>query len=321
MDLKETLCTYLTSARTAVLWKLEGTSERDLRMPMTPTGTNLLGVVKHLASVEAGYFGECLGQPWPEPMPWMRDDAEPNADMWATADESPEEIIDRYRRVIAFADANIAERPLDAPARVSWWRSAPDTTLGRLLVHMTAETNRHAGQMDIVRESIDGAAGVREGMSNLPDQDEAWWQDYVARLRAVAEEAPSSASGGAGVTVSSNKQTVNRYLDGFRRSDHEQILSCLTDDIRWTVFGHYRIEGKGAYDANIEAPNADGSPELNVVRMVEEDDTVMAELTGIARFTDGSVLRMSMAEVFKMREGLICERRAWVIPLRSNDHL
>ena len=119
--------------------------------------------------------------------------------------------------------------------------------------------------------------------------------------------------------LSPNKQTVERYLDGFRRSDHEQILSCLTDDIRWTVFGHYRIEGKAAYDANIEAPNADGSPELDVVRMVEEGDTVMAELTGIARFTDGTTLRMSMAEVFVMRDGLICERRAWVIPLQTDD--
>ena len=120
--------------------------------------------------------------------------------------------------------------------------------------------------------------------------------------------------------LSPNKQTVERYLDGFRRSDHEQILSCLTDDIVWTVFGHYRIEGKAAYDANIEAPNADGSPELNVVRMVEEGDTVMAELTGVARFTDGTTLRMSMAEVFRMRDGLICERRAWVIPLQVDDY-
>lgn len=120
--------------------------------------------------------------------------------------------------------------------------------------------------------------------------------------------------------TSVNKQTVERYLDGFRTSNHEQILACLTDDIVWTVYGHYRIEGKEAYDANIEAPNAAGSPELEVVRMVEEADTVMAELTGLARFTDGTSVRMSMAEVFKMRDGLICERRAWVVPLHEDDH-
>src|SRR5688572_3198366 len=116
MDLKETLRLYLQRARDSVLWKLDGLSERDMRMPMTPTGTNLLGVVKHLAGVEAGYFGACIGNPWPEPMPWNDEDAEPNADMWATADESPEQITDFYRRVQAFADANIAALPLDAPA-------------------------------------------------------------------------------------------------------------------------------------------------------------------------------------------------------------
>jgi len=119
--------------------------------------------------------------------------------------------------------------------------------------------------------------------------------------------------------MTTNKQTVERYLDGFRRSDHAQILSCLTDDIVWTVFGHFRIEGKAAYDAHIEHPDADGGPELDVVRMVEEGDTVMAELVGVARFKDGSRQSMSMAEVFVLRDGLICERRAWVIPLHSDD--
>jgi ketosteroid isomerase-like protein len=120
--------------------------------------------------------------------------------------------------------------------------------------------------------------------------------------------------------MSTNTETIERYLDGFRRSDHGQILSCLTDDVVWTVFGHFRVEGKAAYDANIEHPDADGSPELEVVRMVEQGDTVMAELTGLARFTDGSSVRMSMAEVFVLRDGLICERRAWVVPLQESDH-
>ncbi|MFQ6172734.1 DUF664 domain-containing protein [Oryzobacter sp. R7] len=71
------------------------------RLGSTPTGTNLLGVVKHLAGVEAGYFGACLGRTWPEPMASWTEDAEPNADMWATADESPEEVLDLYRRVTA----------------------------------------------------------------------------------------------------------------------------------------------------------------------------------------------------------------------------
>jgi ketosteroid isomerase-like protein len=121
--------------------------------------------------------------------------------------------------------------------------------------------------------------------------------------------------------MSRNTDTVNRYLDGFRTGNHELILSCLTDDIAWTVYGAFRLSGKAAYDAAIDGgPEFAGPPTLDLVRIVEQDDTVMAELTGTAPRTDGSVLRMSMAEVFRLRDGLICERRAWVIPLAENDY-
>jgi uncharacterized protein len=118
---------------------------------------------------------------------------------------------------------------------------------------------------------------------------------------------------------SANKETVERYLDGFRRTDHARILSCLTEDITWTVFGFFRLQGKAAYDAAIEGPGYAGPPELEVVRMVEEGDTVMAELVGRVPQRDGSVQRLSMAEVFRLRDGLICERRAWVVPLHEDD--
>jgi ketosteroid isomerase-like protein len=120
--------------------------------------------------------------------------------------------------------------------------------------------------------------------------------------------------------MSRNTDTVNRYLDGFRAGDHDQILSCLTDDIVWTVYGAFRLEGKAAYDAAIDGgPEFDGPPRLDVVRMVEQDGVVMAELAGSAARVDGGELRMSMAEVFVMRDGLIAERRAWVIPLSEDD--
>ena len=123
-------------------------------------------------------------------------------------------------------------------------------------------------------------------------------------------------------TMSKNIETVNAYLDGFRRNDHKQILSCLTDDIRWTVFGAFRLNGKEAYDKAIDgAPEFLDPPELEVVRMVEQGDVVMAELTGTARRAAGGEMRMSMAEVFVMRDGKIAERRAWVIPLQQNDYL
>jgi ketosteroid isomerase-like protein len=122
------------------------------------------------------------------------------------------------------------------------------------------------------------------------------------------------------MSESPNKRLVETYLDGFRTNDHDKILSCLTDDIRWTVFGHFRLTGKQAYDDAIEGPGFVGPPRLEVVRMVEEGDTVMAELLGWAPRADGDPVRLSMAEVFVIRDGLIAERRAWVIPLTEDDH-
>ena len=121
--------------------------------------------------------------------------------------------------------------------------------------------------------------------------------------------------------MSQNVETITTYLDGFRRNDHAQILSCLTDDIQWTVYGAFRLTGKDAYDKAIDgAPDFIDPPELEVVRMVEQGDVVMAELTGVARRVAGGEMRMSMAEVFVMRDGKIAERRAWVIPLQENDY-
>jgi uncharacterized damage-inducible protein DinB len=185
-DQKADLHRYLKSAREAMVWKLDGLSEYDLRRPMTPTGTNLLGMVKHLASVEDGYFGDVFGRPSGEPLPWFAADAEPNADMWATADESREQMVGLYRRVWARSDATITELPLDAAGRVPWWGDNGDVTLHTILIHMIAETNRHAGHADIVRELIDGAAGMRKDNDNLPPGDQAWWAGYRDRLERVA---------------------------------------------------------------------------------------------------------------------------------------
>ena len=163
-DPKTDLHRYLQDAREALLWKLDGLSEYDIRRPMVPTGTNLLGLIKHVASVELGYFGDTFGRPFGEPLPWLEDDAEPNADMWATADESREQIVGLYRRAWAHSDATIGALALDAIGHVPWWpESRSEVTLHQILVHMIAETDRHAGQADIVRELIDGAAGLRDG--------------------------------------------------------------------------------------------------------------------------------------------------------------
>ena len=186
----EDLIRYLQAAREALLWKLEGLSEYDRRRPMTPTGTNLLGLVKHVASVEAGYLGDCFGRPFPEPLPWIADDAEPNADMWATGEESYDGVVGLYRRTSAHADATLAALPLDAVGRVPWWPAdRAEVTLHRIALHLIAETHRHAGHADIVRELVDGSAGLRAGASNLPDQDDAERAAHVARLEAAARAA------------------------------------------------------------------------------------------------------------------------------------
>ena len=181
---------YLQSGRDALLWKLEGLDEYDIRRPVVPTGTNLLGLVKHVAGVEAGYLGDTFGRPFPEPLPWMEDGAEPNADMWATAEESRESITLLYRRVWAHSDATIAALDLDAPGTVAWWAADRNSvTLHRILVHMIAENQRHAGHADIVRELLDGATGLRRDNSNLPEGDAAWWDDYRERLERTARSA------------------------------------------------------------------------------------------------------------------------------------
>lgn len=180
---------YLRLAREAVLWKLQGLSEYDVRRPMTPTGTNLLGLVKHLASVEVGYFGSTFGRPFGEPLPWWEDDAETNEDMWATAEESREQIVGLYQRAADHADSTIEGLALDSTGRVPWWpQDRSRVTLHRILVHVIAETNRHAGHADVIRELIDGKTGLREGNDNLPLADATWWAGYVERLENVARQ-------------------------------------------------------------------------------------------------------------------------------------
>ena len=151
-DAKSDLHRYLQSARDAVLWKLDGLGEYDVRRPLTPTGTNLLGLVKHLTFVELGYFGVVFGRPAPEAVRWIEDDGDPNWDMWALASEPRHELVEGYRRAWAHADATIDQLPLDAAGSVPWWRAERRTvTLHQVLVHVIAETHRHAGHADVVR--------------------------------------------------------------------------------------------------------------------------------------------------------------------------
>ncbi|MGW7467588.1 DinB family protein [Streptomyces xantholiticus] len=169
---KADLLRYLQDAREALLWKLDGLSEYDVRRPLTPTGTNLLGLVKHVAGVELGYFGDTFGRPFfaEEPPPWWyTEDAEANSDMWATADESREEIVGLYHQAWEHSNSTIATLTLDAIGHVPWWpEERREVTLHHILVRVISDTQRHAGHADIVRELVDGAVGYGKGNDNLP---------------------------------------------------------------------------------------------------------------------------------------------------------
>jgi hypothetical protein len=186
-DPKTVLREYLQEARDAMVWKLDGLSEYDARRPLTRSGTNLLGLIKHLASLEFGYFGDTFGRPSGELLPWFAPGADPNADMFANAGETREEILALYRQAWVHADGTFDAVELDTAGCVPWWTPGNAPTLQHIAVHMIAETHRHAGHADVVRELIDGATGIAADNSNLPDVDQAWWPEYYERLETIAQ--------------------------------------------------------------------------------------------------------------------------------------
>jgi uncharacterized damage-inducible protein DinB len=188
-DPKTALLHYLQATRDDLIWKLDGLSERDARLPRTSTGNNLLGVLKHCLNIEAGYFGPTFGREFPTPgelVPLAVFEQDPQADWYAREDETTDGLIDLYRRVGVFADQTIAQLPLDAPGRVPWWRpGGQDVTLQRIIVHVIYDLARHAGQADIMREQLDGAIGWQRQNTNVPDGYD--WPAYVAKLTALAD--------------------------------------------------------------------------------------------------------------------------------------
>ncbi|MEU8391227.1 DinB family protein [Micromonospora sp. NPDC048843] len=188
-DAKAALHSYLRENREDLIWKLEGLSEREARLPRTATGNNLLGALKHCLNVEAGYFGPTFGREFPTPdelVPMAAFDEDPQADWYAREDETKDGLIDLYRRVGAFADQTIDELPLDAPGQVPWWRPGrQDVTLQRIIIHVTCDLARHAGHADIMREQHDTAVGLRRTNSNIPDDYD--WPAYVSKLTKLAD--------------------------------------------------------------------------------------------------------------------------------------
>ena len=184
---KNSLHGRLRRDRKALLWKLDGLSEYDARRPLTATGTNLLGLVKHVATVEARYFGEVFDRPSPEPLPRWQDHSN-GSDLWATEDETRDHIIGFYRRTWEHSDATINELPLDAPGHVPWWPEPhTNTNLFAVMVHVLGESIRHAGHADILREGLDGRTGLRaEHEQQIDDEARA---AYCAKIEQAARSA------------------------------------------------------------------------------------------------------------------------------------
>jgi hypothetical protein len=190
---KEHLHDHLRWVREALVWKLDGLCEYDIRRPLTPTGTNLLGLVKHLAVWESRYFGEVFGRPFPEPLPRWDDEAASGTDLWAAEHETRDEIVGLYRRVWEHSDATISALAIDAPGYVPWWRA--DVKLFSIMVHLLSDTTRHAGHADILREQLDGAVGMNAESAALEGHDSAFWEARRATIEQAARAAdPASAS-------------------------------------------------------------------------------------------------------------------------------
>lgn len=152
-DEKTSLHVSLNRHRDAVLWKLEGVDDESLRRPMTPSGTTMLGLAKHLGYVEFGWFSATFGR---EVEPMTFDENDPEADLRIEPGETTADVLAFYARARAASDRIIEEVGIEELG-TAWYGET--VTLRWVLIHMIEETARHAGHIDILRELIDGVVG------------------------------------------------------------------------------------------------------------------------------------------------------------------
>ena len=187
---KDRLHQALREIREVLIWKLDSLSEYDARRPLTKTGTNLLGLVKHRAYSDARYLGEIFDRPFPGVPRWNEEGAWTD-EHWATEHETQDAIVTLYRRVWAHTDATINTLPIDAPGRVPWWPE-PDVTLFSCMLHVLNDTTRHAGHADILREQLDGAVGTDAQNTAMQQYDATYWAAYRAKIEQAAKSAATT---------------------------------------------------------------------------------------------------------------------------------
>ena len=105
--------------------------------------------------------------------------------------------------------------------------------------------------------------------------------------------------------MTENKHTVQQYIEGFRRTDREMILSCMTDDVEWEIPGLFHSRGKTAFNDHIVDPGFAGNPVISITRMTEENNVVVAEGTVLAKRDDGTDLPLAFCDVFELENGKI----------------
>ncbi len=189
-DAKAHLHDHLRWVREALVWKLDGLSEYDIRRPLTSTGTNLLGLIKHNAVWDSRYFGEVFDRPFPEAMTRWDDESQRGTDHWATEHESRADVVDLYTRVWAHTDATIEALNLDSLGYVPWWQE--EVPLFNVMVHRLSDATRHAGHADILREGLDGSVGVESDSSPRHGRDDSFWKNRLAIIDNAAQAATKS---------------------------------------------------------------------------------------------------------------------------------
>ena len=119
--------------------------------------------------------------------------------------------------------------------------------------------------------------------------------------------------------MTENKKTIGRYLEGFRRSDHAMVLSCLTNDVEWVIPGMFHIRGKEAFDKEIENEAFTGSPTIVLTRLTEEDEVVFAEGTVRAQRREGGVLHLVFCDAFEMEGAKIKKLTSYLMEVQEPE--
>jgi Protein of unknown function (DUF664) len=183
---RETLVRYFTRSFDDLVGKIDGLGEYDVRRPLVPSGTNLLGLVQHSGAVVLEYATLPWGRERGRELMWEDTDDEPDIDLRVLPGVTRDDVL-RLAADARAAMLELLEGPLHAPGEVPWWGPNKDVTVHRVAVHVIGELARHAGHADILREYVDGSAGMRVGDPNVVERDLAHLEERFSRIEADAK--------------------------------------------------------------------------------------------------------------------------------------